>query len=73
MYGVLVKGCPQLDASENEFQRVEVSEEDRAGGDGNAVTRTAMHASSAPARLIEDIGCMVPHLRFYAIVWITPQ
>jgi hypothetical protein len=30
-----------------------------------------MHASSAPARLIEDIGCMVPHLRIYTIVWIT--
>jgi hypothetical protein len=71
MYGVLVKGAPHVEDSENESQRVAVSEEDRAGGDGIAVVRTAMHASSAPARLIEDIGCMVPHLRFYAIGWIT--
>jgi hypothetical protein len=68
VYGVLVKGAPQVDDSENESHRVAVSEEDRAGGDGIAVSRTAVHARSAPARLIEDIGYMVPHLRSYVIV-----
>jgi hypothetical protein len=61
-----------VDDSEKESQRVEVSEEARAGGEGIAAIRTAAHAKSAPVRLIEDIGCMVPHLRSYAIVLLTP-